>query len=228
MPTVKVNDRDVTVHDQAVFHALGPGDAFSLSTDGFFDEQYYYEYFKTLAKKEGQSLYEYLVGQFGEEEVKEYADSEEDLSAEDVFEMLKEFEGIDDIYNAVVQYKVSTDDTILPGDIVYMFPTWYPSRNYYGIYIVSLDKDGNKVLKNYGDGLYFDPITGPLLKQVMELNPNYFDQADSELWAYIGLEGQGTTQQAVKYVIGKMSGGRRKTRRNKRTLKQTRKNKRKN
>jgi hypothetical protein len=166
------------------------------------------------AKKDNQSLYTYLQGQYGKEEVEELFESEEDLNEDDLFEMLKDYEGINEIYEKAVQHKLQTDDTILPGDLVYSFPTWYPTRTYYGISIVSLNKEGKKILKGYGDGLSSDPITDQLLKQLIKINTNYFDDADTKLWSYLGIDGQGTTQNAVNSIVSTTNGGsrRRKTR----------------
>lgn len=226
--TLKLNDRDVEVHTQSVFHELGPSSEFDLADDGFFGQQYYYDLMEAKAKKEGKTLFEYLEHQYSPEDVKEYFETEDDLNKYDLFDLLKKFEGLDEIYTNAVDNKVETDSTILPGDLVYSFPTWYPSREYYGIHIVSLDKHGKKILKNYGDGLTFDPITAKLLKELININEKYFDTADSELWSYLSLDGQGTTQDSVKAIISRVTGGRRrKTQRtrklNQRRRKQTRK-----
>jgi hypothetical protein len=207
MQTIKVNDYDITVHEEAVFHALGPESDFDLE-DGFFDEKLYSMYYESLAKKEGKTVYTYLVDEFGKEEVEDFFGDKQDVAGNYLVMFLQEMKVLSEIYDDLWRYKFETDDTILPGDLVYIFPTWYPSRNYYGVNLVSLNKDGKKVLNSYGDGITRNEMTIQLVSKLLEINPTFFDNADENMYAYLGYpDAIGTTQREIHYLIKK--GGRR-------------------
>ena len=226
MQTIKVNEYDIPVHNEAVFHALGPESDFDLE-DGFFDEEVYSMYYESLAKKEGKTLYKYLVDEFGKEEVEDFFGDEQEVAGNYLVMFLQEMKVLTDIYDEIWRYKFDTDDTILPGDLVYVFPTWYPTRNYYGVNLVSLNKEGKKVLNSYGDGITRNEMTDKLVSKLLELNPSFFDTADKDMYMYLGYpDAVGTTQRELHYLIkkGKKGGRRSKTQKKRNTRRNTRKN----
>ncbi len=77
-------------------------------------------------------------------------------------------------YSNNIHKKVRELDDILPGDVVWMTPYWYQSREYYGLYIVILNREGKKKLESFGDG-FSDISAGSLYKKLLEHNPSFFD-----------------------------------------------------
>jgi hypothetical protein len=224
MQTIKVNEYDIPVHKEAVFHALGPESDFDLE-EGFFDEEVYLMYYESLAKKEGKTVYAYLVDEFGKEDVEDFFGDEQDVEGKYLVLFLQEMKVLSEVYDDIVKYKFATDDTILPGDLVYIFPTWYPSRNYYGVNLVSIDKEGKKVLNSYGDGIHRDEMTKTLVSNLLELNPTFFDSADESMYMYLGYpDAVGTTQKEVTSLIKKGGRRNRKTQKKRSNRRTTRKN----
>ena len=79
-------------------------------------------------------------------------------SKDKLFKALKEtFPYIHRIFDELVREDVKTNPYISFGDVVYE-ETDYESRQYYGLYIVMPDENGDKHLYGYGDGgFYSDP-----------------------------------------------------------------------
>jgi len=80
--------------------------------------------------------------------------------------------------NAMIK-KVKTDANILVGDIVYI-ETTYETRQYYGLYIVVLNADGNKSLYMYGDGICLSAPDKQLIKVLLDHNTDFFKKADRD------------------------------------------------
>ena len=65
------------------------------------------------------------------------------------------------------------------GDIVYI-ETTYETRQYYGLYIVVLDANGNKSLYMYGDGINLSVRNKQIVKALLDHDAAFFKKADRD------------------------------------------------
>jgi hypothetical protein len=89
-----------------------------------------------------------------------------------------------DEYFDYINTEINKEDSlILPGDVVHLTSYEYPSRPYYGLAIIILDKDGNKIYDYYADaGLTKDAKS---LYKVLLAKPNFFAEADKNVAYYM-------------------------------------------
>jgi hypothetical protein len=113
-----------------------------------------------------------------------------DFRNDDVYTMLKmrQREYSDNIHKEVMK-----KHDIMPGDIVWMSPYWYPTREYYGLYMVILNKTGEKELESFGDGFSY-VRAGSLYKKLLEHNPSFFDNVQDRI-------GSNTMIHEIKCII---------------------------
>jgi len=232
-----VGGKTFTLKEEAEFHIYGDGqDLYQYQQ--FRPEQYIGEA-KKDAEKAGKPFLEY----FNEKRAKTPRRiplepiTEADVKSKDkLFKALKEtFPYIHRLFNKLVEDDIKTNPYISFGDVVYQ-ETDYESRQYYGLYIVMPDTNGDKYLYGYGDGgFYSKPNIIEFCKKVLEFNPDFFKKAGKEADNYImRISGfrdyqikeyknePSQAEEATKNVAAK-SGGRRKTLRKSRKSKQTRK-----
>jgi len=80
---------------------------------------------------------------------------------------------------------IRNDNNILPGDTYHMTCYWYPTRDYYGLYMVVIGENGEKTSEAFGDGL--DGVyAGGLYKELLKVNPDFFRTSEEEISEYIG------------------------------------------
>jgi hypothetical protein len=226
--------RKFTAHESSKFHALGDPDDltdYTIVKDAMFDV------FKHEAKEDNKTPEQYFISTFEDEDEAEYVqkkviDKGKKLNADIWYDALKNKKDVlNGYYNDATKYVVKTDDAILPGDIVYIISE-YESRQYYGLYLIVLDKDGEKKLNGYGDGITLSKIDKELVKVFFEHNPNYFYRAErdaNELVASYNRENNNgqynnSNMMLTANIKSQIGGRRRKTLKRKQTLRRKRNN----
>ena len=167
-------DRKFTAHTQSVYHALG-------------DESDLYQYknhinemfalFRIEAKSHNMTPKEYFLSKY--EPLAAAIQGKRFAAGVWCDALRSRFDELHTYYEDAMIKKVKTDANIMIGDVIYI-ETTYESRQYYGLYIVVLDADGNKSLYMYGDGIRLEPLHKQVVKALLNHNPAFFKEADRD------------------------------------------------
>lgn len=167
-------DRKFTAHTQSVYHALGD-DSDLYQYKNHINEMF--ALFRIEAKAHDMKPKEYFLSKY---EPLAAAIQGKRFAAGVWCEALRSrFDELHTYYENAMIKKVKTDTNIMVGDIVYI-ETTYETRQYYGLYIVVLDANGNKSLYMYGDGINLSVRNKQIVKALLDHDAAFFKKADRD------------------------------------------------
>ena len=167
-------DRKFTAHTQSVYHALG-NESELYQYNGYINDMF--ALFRIEAKAHMMKPKEYFLSKY--EPLAASIQGKRFGAGVWCEALCSRFDELHTYYENAMIKKVKTDANILVGDIVYI-ETTYETRQYYGLYIVVLNADGNKSLYMYGDGICLSAPDKQLIKVLLDHNTDFFKKADRD------------------------------------------------